>query len=101
MPEIGGERAKLVVNKVYIDGVEYRGLETLDTSIRGTTDGDEGATHMEGYGDVENVINSTEHHCERLEIICWNINGGFSTKINDQCFQNFLLTYDIVLLTEC
>lgn len=50
---------------------------------------------------MENVRNSTQHHCERLKIICWNINGGFSTKINDQCFQNFLLTYDIVLLTEC
>lgn len=43
-----GKRATLVVNKLYIDGVEYRGLETLDTSIRGTKDGDEGATHMEG-----------------------------------------------------
>lgn len=31
-----GERATLVVNKLYFDGVEYRGMETLDTSNWGT-----------------------------------------------------------------
>lgn len=46
-----------LVNKLYIDGVEYRGLETLDTSIRGTKGGDGGATDMKGYDGVENVIN--------------------------------------------
>lgn len=31
-----GERATLVVNKLYFDGVEYRGMETLETSTWGT-----------------------------------------------------------------
>lgn len=43
-----GKRATLVVNKLYIDGVEYRGPETLDNSIRGTKAGDEDTTCMEG-----------------------------------------------------
>lgn len=43
-----GKRATLVVNKLYTDGVEYRGPETLDNSIRGTKAGDEDTTCMEG-----------------------------------------------------
>lgn len=34
-------------------------------------------------------------------MISWDINGGFSTKITDKSFQNFICTYDIILLTEC
>lgn len=36
-----------------------------------------------------------------MKLISWNINGGFSSKITDKCFRNFILTYDIILLTEC
>lgn len=38
---------------------------------------------------------------DSLKLISWNINGGFSSKITDKCFRNCILTYDIILLTEC
>ena len=36
-----------------------------------------------------------------IKIISWNINGGFSSKFNDSSFRCFILSYDIILLTEC
>ena len=36
-----------------------------------------------------------------MKIISWNINGGFASKFSDKKFQCYILSYDIVLLTEC
>lgn len=36
-----------------------------------------------------------------LKSLCWNINGGFSSKVNDLNFHMFLFSYDLIILTEC
>lgn len=35
-----------------------------------------------------------------LKVIFWNINGGFLRKFQEKSLKSFLLTYDIILLTE-
>lgn len=36
-----------------------------------------------------------------MMIISWNINGGFASKLSNKKCQCYILSYDIVLLTEC
>ena len=88
--------AVLKVDKLYIDGTLYEAATEVDSDDEDDTGETgtqiEGGDEEEGYGHVESDL---------IKIISWNINGGISSKFNDSSFRCFILSYDIILLTEC
>jgi hypothetical protein len=81
-----GQRVSLVKDKLYInDRVHVFGQDPVSEI-------------SEGEDRLENCIQTTSIS---LICICWNTNGGFSSKVEELSFKKFIFTYDLIMLTEC